>query len=116
MAEQWNDDGTIVQNWDAKLTPEDVRIPVKDMAAGEEKHVYVFEGSRGETADEEKGEVPYLVADPEMVNMLLVFFDPEGKYHEDLGVHSWGWAEGYDAPGGTTFKTFSTVGKMGSLM
>ena len=26
---------------DAKLTPEDVRIPVKDMAAGEEKYIYV---------------------------------------------------------------------------
>ncbi len=115
MAKQWNDDGTIVQNWDAKLTPEDVRIPVKDMAAGEEKHIYVFEGSRGQTADEEKGEVPYLVADPELVNLLVVFFDPSGKYHEDLGVHSWGWAEGYNAAGwNNPFKAFSTVGKMGA--
>ena len=50
-----------------------------------------------------------------MVNMLLVFFDPEGKYHEDLGVHSWGWKEGQDAPvWNTPYKPFKTVGKIGS--
>lgn len=121
MATSWNEDGTINPNWAGKLTSghnndsPDVTIPVKDMLAGDEKHIYVFEGSKGATADEEKGEVPYLVADPELINLLVVFFDPSGKYHEDLGVHSWGWAGDNNAAGwNNPFKAFSTVGKLGS--
>jgi len=114
-ASVWNEDGTIVQDWDSKYSSEDVIIPVAGNEAGSETHVYVFQGSKGKDADEEAGEVPFLVADPEMVNMLLVFFDPEGKYHEDLGVHSWGWKEGQDALGwNTPYKPFKTVGKIGS--
>lgn len=112
---QVKDDGTIVQNWDAKLSKADVLISVKGNAAGSVTHVYVFEGTKGKDADAEKGEVSYLVADSTMVNLLLVFFDPSGEYHENLGVHSWSWAEGYNASGwNMPLSIFKTVGQMGA--
>lgn len=114
-ASVWHENGTIVQNWDAKFSADDVLIPVKGFEAGSEHHVYIFEGSRGILAKEEEGEVPFLMADPEMVNMLLVFFDPAGTYHEDLGVHSWGWKEGQNASGwNMVHKPFANVGFLGS--
>lgn len=114
MATAWNDDGTIVQNWDKKLSSADVLIPVNEYAAGSTHHVYVFEGSKGKDAKADEGEVPFLVADPEMVNLLVVFYDPNNNYHEDLGVHSWGWPEGFNPTWGSPLKIFSNVGNIGS--
>ena len=112
---QVKDDGTIVQNWDAKLSKNDVLISVKGNAAGSVTHVYVFEGSKGKDADMEAGEVAYLVSDPTKANLLLVFFDPSGEYHENLGIHSWNWSEEQNASGwNMPLKVFKTVGKMGA--
>ncbi len=115
MAKAWNDDGTIVQDWDKKLSSQDILIPVNEYAAGSTHHVYVFEGSKGKDAKVEEGEVPYLIADPEMVNLLLVFYDPNNNYHENLGVHSWNWIEEQNASGwNSPLHVFVNVGNVGS--
>lgn len=114
-ATTWNDDGTIDENWDAKLSAADVLFPINNLEPGSVTHIYVFEGSKGKTANEEAGEVPYLVADPDYINMLLVFFDPANNYHENLGVHSWGWNDGQNASGwGTPLPIFVNVGVLGT--
>ena len=110
------DAGTAVEDWNKKLTGTggpDVMIDVKDMKAGEVRHVYVFEGTPGLNAQE--GEVAYLVADPELVNMLLVYYDPNNAYEENLGIYNWGgWTEAADGSWGTPVQVFSTVGAYGT--
>ncbi len=117
MASDWKADGTIVQDWNNKLTSggANVEIKVTDFAAGSTHHVYVFEGSKGVNAKVDEGEVPYFIADPEMVNLLVVFYDPNNNYHENLGVHSWNWIEEQNAPGwNSPLHVFSNVGMIGS--
>lgn len=116
MASEWKEDGTIVQNWDAKLSAADVIIPVKEYAAGSTHHIYVFEGSKGLNAKAEEGEVPYLIANPDMVNLLVLFYDPNNNYHENLGVHSWSWSENQNADGGwnTPLQIFKNVAMIGT--
>jgi hypothetical protein len=115
MASAWNSDGTIVQNWDKKLSADDVLIPVSEYAAGSVHHIYVFEGSKGIKADTAAGEVPFLVADPEMINLLVAFYDPNNNYHENLGVHSWSWKEGQNATGwNDPLAVFSDVAVIGT--
>lgn len=114
MANEVLDDGSIVPNWDRKMSEADVLIPVKEYAAGSEHHVYVFEGSRGKNADPEAGEFPFLIANPEKVNLITVFYDPNNNYHENLGVHSWNWDADYNSgEWGTPLQIFKDVAKVG---
>lgn len=117
MADKWNENGTINPDWNKKLTSggANVEIKVTDFAAGSTHHVYVFEGSKGVNAKVDEGEVPYFIADPEMVNLLVVFYDPNNNYHENLGVHSWNWIEEQNAPRwNSPLHVFSNVGMIGS--
>ncbi|MFP4177988.1 MAG: pullulanase-associated domain-containing protein, partial [Acholeplasmataceae bacterium] len=84
IAVYWEDGGP---NWDRKLTG-DVLIDSGVLVEGETVHVYVFEGAA--TTDDDPG---YYVADNDMPNMLLVYYDPSGAYEEELGVHAWNWQD-----------------------
>lgn len=100
VANSFDDEkGTIDPDWGQKLTSggTDILINISSFAAGTTYHVYVFEGSKGVGADAEKNEVAYLVADPAKVNLLVLFYDPNNGYDENLGFHSWGWIEDHNA-------------------
>jgi len=74
-------------NWDAKLTG-DVKIAPNSIVEGETTHIYVFEGAV--TSDDHPG---YYIAQPDKLNMLVIYYDSTGAYEEKLGVHAWGWVD-----------------------
>lgn len=108
--------GTIEQDWDNKKSQDDVEIEVAGKPAGSITHVYVFEGTKGIQADPEKGEVSYLEANPEAVNLVLVYADPGGNYEDTIGTHSWGgWTAPVDSSAwGTPDEVFKVVGQLGT--
>lgn len=78
-------------NWDDKLTG-DVNISADAVVAGQTTHVYVFEGAATNATNP-----AHFIASNDKPNMLVIYFDPSGSYEENLGVHTWGWANA--APG-----------------
>ncbi len=97
----WEGDGP---NWDMKMT-ENVELSDDVIIAGKTVHVYVFEGAQTKTDDPQ-----YFVADPDMFNALVVYFDPAGAYEENLGLCAWGWTtSGCDW--GNPDPAFGTAGK-----
>jgi hypothetical protein len=74
-------------NWDAKLTG-DVKIAPNSIVEGETTHIYVFEGAV--TSGDHPG---YYIAQPDKLNMLVIYYDSTGAYEEKLGVHAWGWVD-----------------------
>ena len=74
-------------NWDAKLTG-DVNIDASAIVEGETTHVYVFEGAA--TSADHPG---HYIAQPDKINMLVIYYDSTGSYEEKLGVHAWGWVD-----------------------
>lgn len=100
-------DGVFTPDWNKKITS-DVKIQPGELVAGENNHVYVFQGviQDGYTH-------PHFVAKNDQANLLLVYADPSGVYEDNLGVHAWGdWHElatGWGAPG-KIFKNGATHG------
>lgn len=90
-------------NWDAKLTG-DVIIDPSAVIEGQTTHVYVFEGAT--TNDDNPA---HFIAQPDKLNMLVVYFDSTGSYEEKLGVHAWGWVD--IAPGWGDPYPMSNAGK-----
>ncbi len=90
-------------NWDAKLTG-DVKIDPSAIIEGQTTHVYVFEGAA--TNDNNPA---HFIAQPDKLNMLVVYFDSTGSYEEKLGVHAWGWVD--IAPGWGDPYPMSNAGK-----
>ncbi len=81
-------------DWNKKLA--NVEIPREQVQDGKTTHVYLFEGGVSRETDEANFAYP-IYADPDMGGMMVVYFDPSNAYEENLGVHSWGWAEGSNA-------------------
>lgn len=97
IAVQWP--GGAGPNWDAKLTG-DVMIPTSVLQDGKTTHVYVFQGAAG---------AQYYAADPDKVNVLVVYYDPANAYEETIGVHHWGMTVA--DPAWASPKPFGTAGK-----
>jgi len=84
-------------DWNKKYTNHEVEKSI--IQDGKTVHVYMFEGSNNRTGDEADpdGVINYLVADPDKQGVILTYYDSSGNYEENLGIHSWGWAEGGNA-------------------
>lgn len=85
-------------NWDKKLTG-DVMISTSVLQDGKTTHVYVFQGTNAQA----------FVADPDKVNVLVVYYDPANAYEETIGVHHWGMTAA--DPAWASPKPFGTAGK-----
>src|SRR5690606_24707486 len=97
-------------DWGNKFTS-DILINQTVIKANKTTHVYVFQGRNDDPGKSTAENPRWFAADPDMHNMLLVYFDPTGNYDENLGVHNWGgWAIG-DAGWSTPKKVFSTAGE-----
>lgn len=85
-------------NWDKKLTG-DVMISTSVLQDGKTTHVYVFQGTNAQA----------FAADPDKVNVLVVYYDPANAYEETIGVHHWGMTAA--DPAWASPKPFGTAGK-----
>ncbi len=85
-------------NWDKKLTG-DVMISTSVLQDGKTTHVYVFQGTNAQA----------FAADPDKVNVLVVYYDPANAYEETIGVHHWGMTVA--DPAWASPKPFGTAGK-----
>lgn len=68
---------------DADKASGDIKVDITAIQEGtvEEIHVYVFQTDAGNSN--------FFIADPEKVNMLVVYYDCTGTYETNLGLHSW---------------------------
>lgn len=83
VAETNDWDSNFVKSFDGDLSVDVTSIKNKTLT---EIHVYYFEGGS-------KG----FVAKADEANVLVVYYDLEGKYEENLGVHAWGNYTSFDA-------------------
>jgi hypothetical protein len=89
-------------------------IPFTEVIANETVHIYFFEGGASRELSDESKTAEYIVSDPETMNMLVVYYNPTGKYEENLGIYYWDWNQAspeWNSPA-DVFKTvgFSTAG------
>lgn len=90
------DDGT---QWDNKEYSQDLFVPLNALKDNWDAnktemtmHVYYFQGSD-----------KIFIARPDVVNVLVAYYDPTGAYEENLGLHLWdGWVGAYGDPNFTT--------------
>ena len=88
--------------WDHRETPvgEDINLDISKLNDGTltELHVYYFEG----------GLQNVFIADATKANVLILYYDPEGNYEENLGFHTWGdqWTNVENASWGEPVKVF----------
>jgi hypothetical protein len=88
-----------------------VEIPRDKVVDGKTTHVYLFEGGISRETSEENFAFP-IYADPDKQGVMIVYFDPTNSYEENLGVHSWGWADGGNAAGwNDPLQIFTKVGR-----
>ncbi|HHU24259.1 MAG TPA: hypothetical protein GXZ57_04120 [Acholeplasmataceae bacterium] len=86
------DSGT---QWDHKEYSQDLFVPLKaikdNWATNQTEmtmHVYYFQGTD-----------QFFIARPDVVNVLVAYYDPTGAYEENLGLHLWeGWVGAYGDP------------------
>lgn len=104
-------EGSWSANWGMKLA--NFEVPREKIVDGKTTHVYAFEGSvNRETDITEDLYADPIYADPDAQGVLIVYFDPSNAYEENLGVHSWGWADGSNAAEwNDPLKIFQKVGR-----
>ena len=104
-----------VGNWTFEWTQKlaNFEIPRESIVEGKTLHIYAFEGSVNRESDIPTADyADPIYANTDAQGMLIVYFDPTNSYEEHLGVHSWGWATGFNATGwNVPLEIFQPVGR-----